>query len=387
MNEDRRRIIRMIAIGFTLFLFIYWFMFTGQQLLTASRPIFIGMVIAYPLNIMIRFFEKHDILYRRKIIRSGRLHGILCTVLAVIVLLGCIAFIAGYMGPQLTASAITLLDRVPGGIRYLLTQPLFIRMIPDETMATLREIDWNNWINHLISLVNSDQLFRSMTTTATSALGVFSNVMFGILFSAYFLAGREKALEVSARMVRAFVPENRQAWVFHSGSLLNECFHSFIVCQALQALIIGVSATLLMNVFGFPYAGMIGALNGFCALIPVIGGYAGAVLGTLMILTDNPGMALFFLVFIVILQNVIGTLVFPRIVGKSLGMPSGWTLTAVLIGSGLGGITGILIGVPLTAFVYRMIRERLEAREKEMAAAQKAAAGTGGGETGGDASS
>ena len=154
--------------------------------------------------------------------------------------------------------------------------------------------------------------------------------------------------------------------MLHAGSLLHECFRSFIVCQAIQALVIGVSATVLMMLFGFPYASMIGSLNGFCALIPVIGGYLGAILGTLIILTDAPGMALLFLTFIVILQNVIGTFVFPRLIGRTLRLPSVWTLTAVLIGSGLAGITGILIGVPLTAFVYRMIKEKLEAKEAEM---------------------
>ena len=165
-------------------------------------------------------------------------------------------------------------------------------------------------------------------------------------------------------MIRAFVPQQYQEAVLHSGALLRGCFHNFIICQALQALIIGVSATVLMNIFRFPYASMIGTMNGFCALVPVIGGYVGAVMGTLMILTDNPGMALFFLIFIVVLQNVIGTLVFPRIVGQSLGIPSGWTLAAVLVGTGLGGVTGILIAVPLTAFGYRMVKEKLEEREK-----------------------
>ena len=152
--------------------------------------------------------------------------------------------------------------------------------------------------------------------------------------------------------------------------MLNDCFHDFIVCQAAQALIIGVSASVLMWIFGFPYASMIGALNGFCALIPVIGGYIGAIFGTLMIMADAPGMALFFLIFIIVLQNVIGTLIFPRLIGRSLGLPAVWTLAAVLIGSGLRGISGMLLGVPLTAFAYRMIGEKLRKREAEIAAAE-----------------
>ena len=366
MKAERKAIARWVLGAFMLFLLIYWFMFTGQQLLQACTPLFIGMVIAYPLNILISFFRRHDLLYHRKILRSEKLHRILTAALAVIVLLGCIAFIAGYLGPQLTASAITLLDKVPSGIRIVLSHPLLSRLIPQETMETLQGVDWTNWINHLVNLVSSDDLFRGMTITATSALTFVSNLLFGILFAVYFLSGRETARKTAHRMVRAFIPAERQESVLHAGSLLHECFRSFIVCQAIQALVIGVSATVLMMLFGFPYASMIGSLNGFCALIPVIGGYLGAILGTLIILTDAPGMALLFLTFIVILQNVIGTFVFPRLIGRTLRLPSVWTLTAVLIGSGLAGITGILIGVPLTAFVYRMIKEKLEAKEAEM---------------------
>ncbi len=364
MKLNRKSIIRLVLGGFALFLLIYWFMFTGQQFLRACAPMMIGVVIAYPLDIMITFFRKHNFLYHRRILKSERVSNILCVILAMIVLIGCAALIAGYIGPQLTACVIALLDKVPSGIRFLVYHPITVRLIPEDTLETLRQIDWNNWINHLVSQVSRDELFRNMTTTATSALSAFSNILFGILFACYFLSGRKKIGQTYRRMIRAFVPQQHQEAVLHSGALLRGCFHNFIICQALQALIIGVSATVLMNIFRFPYASMIGTMNGFCALVPVIGGYVGAVMGTLMILTDNPGMALFFLIFIVVLQNVIGTLVFPRIVGQSLGIPSGWTLAAVLVGTGLGGVTGILIAVPLTAFGYRMVKEKLEEREK-----------------------
>lgn len=381
MKVERKTIFRMVMGGFALFLLIYWFWFTGQRLISAATPIFIGVLIAYPLGILIRFFQSHDILYNRKILKSEKVHRGICTALAVIVLLGCLAFIAGYMGPQLTACAITLLDRVPSGIRYLLEMPFIANLIPDETLEVLQEFDWTNWFNRLVTMFNSDDLFRGVTNTATSLLNAFSNVMFGILFACYFLSGRDQIGRTYRRMVRAWIPAGKQERVLRAGRLLNSCFHKFIVCQVLQAVIIGVSATLLMHLFRFPYASMVGAMNGFCALIPVIGGYIGAILGTLMILTDAPSMALLFLIFIVVLQNVVGTLIFPRIAGQSLGLPSGWTLAAVLIGSGLGGITGILIGVPLTAFGYRMVKDALAEKEAALRLAEggepeaKAAAG------------
>ena len=372
MKMDRSRVIRLVLIGFLLFLMIYWFMFSGQTILLSARPIFIGLAIAYTLNIMITFFRNHDFLYNRKILKSERVHNILSVVLAVILLLACVSFIIGYIVPEMTSCVIPLLDRVPSGIRYVLKMPLVQSLLPDDTLKSLEAVDWTNWLNRIISLVNSKDLISSMTLTASSALNVISSILFGILFACYFLSGKQTARNASERMVRAFVPAERQEGIFFCGRLLNECFHNFIVCQALQALIIGISATVLMNIFGFPYASMVGTLNGFCALIPVIGGYIGAILGTLMILTDSPSSALFFLIFIVVLQNVIGTIIFPKLIGNSLGLPSVWTLAAVLIGSGLAGIVGILLGVPLTAFFYRLVKKHLETREAALAAASPA---------------
>ncbi|MBR2824557.1 MAG: AI-2E family transporter [Clostridia bacterium] len=372
MNKGTRfgpgSIARIVIGGFILFLLIYFYMFAGARLMEACTPILIGLTIAYPLNMAIRWFERHDFLYNRKILKSRKVHHILCVAAATILLGIGLVFIFAFLAPQLTACIIALLDKVPSGIRELLQQPLVTQLIPKDTMETLQEVDWTNWINHMVSMINSDDLFRGMTSTATSALSVFSTILFGLLFAAYFLGGKERAVSVIKRMVRAFVPARRQDQVLRSGALLNDCFHDFFVCQGAQALIIGISATVLMMVFRFPYASMIGTLNGFCALVPIIGGYVGAILGTLMILADSPGMALFFLIFIIVLQNAIGTFVFPKLVGRTLGLPGVWTLGAVLIGSGLGGITGILLGVPLTAFGYRTVGERLKRREAEMAA-------------------
>ena len=371
MKSDRKNIFWLLFVGFVLFLMIYQYKYAGEKLLTACRPLLIGLLIAYPLNIMINWFKRNDFLYQRRILKSRAIHNGISVVLAVLILSACAIMIIGYVVPQLTACVIALLDRVPSGIRYLLNQPVVFRLIPAETMETLQKIDWTNWINHLVSMVNSDDLFRGMTTTATNALSVFSEILFGILFAAYFLSGKDRAISVLNRMLRAFVPEKYQDNVLRDARLLNECFHDFMVCQATQALIIGVSAAILMNVFGFPYASMIGTMNGFCALIPVIGGYVGAILGTLMILADSPGMALFFLIFIVVLQNVIGTLVFPKLIGQSLGLPAPWTLAAVLIGSGLRGIFGITVGVPLTAFGYRRVAMTLKEREQKAEEARK----------------
>lgn len=371
MKLDRKMVRNIVAGGFLLFFLIYHYLYSGQILMNACKPLFIGIAIAYIMNIMIGWFLEHDLLYERHLFKSEKLHNALCTTLAVVLLAACAAIMVGYIAPQLTACVITLMDKVPSGIRYLLNTPLVINLVPEETMEGLRQIDWTKWLNHLISVVNSDDLIQGMTSTATSALSVFSTIMFGIMFACYFTAGRKVRHERLTRTVKAFLTPEKETVFFHYSGMLNECFHDFIVCQSLQALIIGVTSTAFLLIFRFPYATMIGVLNGFCALLPVIGGYIGAILGTLIILADSPQMALMFLILIVVIQNAVGTLVFPRLIGRSLGLPAVWTLAAVTIGSGMMGISGIVIGVPLAAFGYRCLGEQVLKREAEQAEREK----------------
>ena len=363
MKLDRRFIRNLVAAGMLLFFLIYAFMNAGGTFVDSIRPIAIGIAMAYLLNILVSWLDKHDILYKRRIIRSEKVHRVLCMIIALLMLAAALTLIGGYIIPMLTDNITTLLGRVPGGIRYLLNLPFVTRFVPEDTLQPLRDRDWNNWINELVSTVNSDDLVKSMTSTASSAFSAFSTISFSLLFMIYFLAGRYRFHRQLVRVARAFLPDGREERFFHYTGMLNACFHDFIVCQVIQALIMCVVSTIFLMVFRLPYAMMIGILSGICSLLPIIGGYIAAAMGTLMILADSPDMALIFLVLIIVIQNVVGTLVFPRLASQSMGLPAVWTLAAVTIGSGMAGFTGIVIGVPLTAFVYRCLGELVRKRE------------------------
>lgn len=139
--------------------------------------------------------------------------------------------------------------------------------------------------------------------------------------------------------------------------VLNNCFRKYFICQCLEALILGVLCTLGMLILDIPYALMIGALVAITALIPIAGAYIGAIVGAFMILTVSPVQALIFLVFLIILQQLEENLIYPRVVGSSIGLPSFWVLAAITIGGGLLGIIGMIIGVPLAAALYRLLKE------------------------------
>ncbi len=162
----------------------------------------------------------------------------------------------------------------------------------------------------------------------------------------------------------------RLSWkdrILHAAELLNTCFHRFIVGQCVEAVILGVLCTLGMLIFRFPYAGMIGTLVGVCALIPIVGAYVGAFVGAFMILSVSPIKALLFLIFLVILQQIEGNLIYPRVVGSSVGLPGIWVLVTVAVFGALFGVTGMLVGVPLAAAVYRAIGSGVRRREAQQA--------------------
>ena len=147
----------------------------------------------------------------------------------------------------------------------------------------------------------------------------------------------------------------------HVLAVLDESFHKYIVGQCTEAIILGVMCMVGMWILRLPYAAMISALIAFTALIPVAGAYIGGGIGALMIFTVSPVQALVFLIYLVVLQQLEGNLVYPRVVGTSVGLPALWVLAAVTIGGGVLGIAGMLLGVPLAAALYRLVREQVSA--------------------------
>ena len=188
-----------------------------------------------------------------------------------------------------------------------------------------------------------------------------------LIFAIYLLAGREKLFAQFQTLAKTYLKETwyrRTALVL---STAHDTFSRFIVGQCTEAVILGALCTAGMFLFRFPYAAMVGTLIGATALLPVVGAYLGAFVGAFMIFTVSPLQAVGFLVFIAILQQIEGNLIYPRVVGSSVGLPGIWVLCAVTIGGGLSGIIGMLFAVPLTATVYKLIRQDVRKRQAKPA--------------------
>ena len=199
-----------------------------------------------------------------------------------------------------------------------------------------------------------------------SVFGVVFNFVVALIFAIYILSSKEKLGGQAKRIVHAYV---KPKWIAVGKRVLttaDSTFSSFIVGQVTEAVILGSLCTVCMLIFRFPYAPMIGAFTGVTALIPVVGAYLGAAVGAFMILTQDPLKAVLFLIFIVVLQQVEGNLIYPKVVGGSIGLPGMWVLAAVTVGGGLLGVPGMLLGVPAAATLYKLLAYDVNERNAKM---------------------
>ena len=175
----------------------------------------------------------------------------------------------------------------------------------------------------------------------------------------------EKLKKLVRRMIHVWLPERIGNKTLHVASVCSGIFHSFIAGQTMEAIILGVLCTIGMLILGLPYAPMIGALVGVTALIPIVGAFVGTVVGFFMILTVSPLQAIIFVIFLLVLQQFEGNLIYPKVVGRKINLPAVWVLAAITVGGGLAGPLGMLLGVPATSAAYALLKEATENREKK----------------------
>ena len=189
--------------------------------------------------------------------------------------------------------------------------------------------------------------------------------VFAVIFALYLLFGKETLIGQLRRLCNRYIGPGFTLRLEYITRVFNTKFQSFIIGQCLEAIILGVLCTLGMTLFRFPYALMVGATIAATALIPILGAYLGAGIGAFMIFTENPLQALGFLVFIIVLQQLEGNLIYPRTVGSSIGLPGIWVIAAVTVGGGFAGIPGMLVGVPLTASIYQFVCDDIHRSERK----------------------
>ena len=354
--------------GFLLFLAIYyWKPFThiAGVALKAALPLLVGCVIAYILNILMSFYERHYFIKsENKIVRKSARP--VCMLGAFLTLVLIFVFVIRLVVPALTSCIQLLFAGIPKAVSELSDWLENSRIVSEEAAAALQGIDWNAVFEKAYSILKS-----GIGSTVNFAMGAITSVISGVMnfvigsiFAIYLLSGKERLKMQCTRLLKHYV---RPAWtekLSYVLSVANDCFHKYIVGQCTEAVILGALCAAGMFLFGFPYAAMTGVVIGVTALIPVAGAYIGGAVGFLLILSVSPMKAMLFLIYLVLLQQVEGNLIYPRVVGSSIGLPGMWVLAVVTVGGGIFGIAGMLIGVPLAATLYQLLRGDMNRREK-----------------------
>ena len=353
---------------FVLYIAIYyWEAAAGlvTAVLGAGLPLLIGGMIAYLVNILMSNYERHYFPRTRKaaLIRSRRP---VCLTLAFLTLVAIIALICWIIIPQLGECFGVIAAALPEFMNKAVDLASQWGIFSQETLQALEAIDWQNYVAKLVEMLTSG-LGNVVDILITAVSSVFSGIVtafLSIIFAIYLLASKERLASQGKRILHRYLSDRINDNIRYVLGILDDCFHRYIVGQCTEAVILGALCTVGMWIFRLPYAAMIGALVAFTALIPVAGAYIGAGVGAFMILTVDPFEALGFLVFIVVLQQLEGNLIYPRVVGSSMGLPGIWVLAAVTIGGGIMGIAGMLLGVPLAAAAYRILGEDVRRGER-----------------------
>ena len=331
-------------------------------------PVFYGIAIAYILNVFVHFFE--DVAFRpfrdSKSKAWAKVRRPLSVALAYLVVALVIVFIAAFIIPGMVESLSVLADTVQQNAPvYFNNAMAWLNNFAQENDLTFIEefLAGFNWSTLLSSLteVLRDFLSSLVGVTFNVASGVFAAVM-GFIFSVYMLMGKEKLLRGVKSSLLAFLPKAAARKVGQVATLTNKVFFNYIRGQLLECVILGSLCYVGMSILRLDYALLISSVVALGALIPILGAYIGAAVGVIILLLVHPLDAVIFLVFLLILQQVEGNLIYPRVVGSSIGLPPLWTLFAVVFWGGVLGIPGILFGTPATAVLYRLFRSSVRAR-------------------------
>ncbi len=345
----------------------YWQSVAGlaRVALGAAIPLLLGCVIAYILNIPMTFFEK-----KLSFSKCPKLKRPICMILAFASILLVFALVSGMVFPELASCIKLLLERLPAALNkvFIWLETNFNWEITPELLPyNWSPTDWESLISKA-----GNWLLTGIGGTMTSLVGAVSStfsavvtMVLSLVFAIYLLAGKDWLKQQLSTLIHVYLGDKVLHRISYIFATANDTFHSFVVGQCLEAVVLGVLCMVGMWIFRLPYASMIGTLVGFTALIPIAGAYIGASVGALMILTVSPVKAIFFIIFLCVLQQLEGNLIYPRVVGSSIGLPGLWVMAAVTVGGGILGIVGMLLGVPLAATIYKLVGADVSRRQQK----------------------
>ncbi len=329
----------------------------------AMMPLFAGAIIAFFINIVMSAYEKWLFGRCRKkgLLRFKRAISLS---LALITILAIVSLIVRIVVPQLVDCLELIINLFPKAVRWIVEKLDGFEIVPQTIIDLLANTDWKSLTGKIVNFVTTGigDTVQIVFSTLTNFFTGIVTALLSVIFAVYLLVGKNRIASQAGRVITVYLPEKIHSKIFYVYKVFSQTFRRYFVGQCTEALILGTLCILGMLILRLPYASMIGTLVAFTALIPVAGAYIGAVIGALMIVTVSPAKALVFIIFLVILQQIEGNLIYPKVVGSSIGLPGIWVLAAVTVGGSVAGILGMLLGVPLVAVVYTIVKNDMVKR-------------------------
>lgn len=338
-----------------------------MYIIKVFMPFIIGAIIAFVLNVLLNVVENK--LFKKlneknsKIWRKIKRPTSVITTFVIIIAI--IAFVLGLLIPQLQNTVEIFTDNIDSYKKQSVE-------LLDKIGISNKDI--KKFINGLDDIQgelttyldnNKEEIMQTTVGVASTVIGTITSFVLGIVFAIYILLKKEDLARQSKKILKAYLPEKREKRIREICEVSNTTFGNFISGQCLEALIIGILCFIGMLILQIPYASTISVLVGFTALIPVFGAFIGTAIGAFLILMVDPTKAIIFIVFIIILQQIEGNLIYPKVVGKSVGLPGLWVMVAVTVGASIAGILGMLVSVPLCSVLYGIIKTNVNARIDE----------------------
>ena len=324
-------------------------------------PFIFGVIVAFVLNVLVNFIER-KLFGKVKKKTWLKIKRPLSITISVVLVIFIIVFIMNLLIPQLKNSVSLFTDSLPTYKEDIIN--IMNKFNLEET--TIKKV--SDYLDNFGKVItdyikgNSEDVITVTTEVATSLIAIISKAVIAIVFAIYIIAQKETLKRQFNKLMSAYLKPRTVNRINKYASMANTTFSNFVTGQCLEALIFGSLCFLGMLILRLPYATTIAVLLGFTALIPVFGAFIGTFLGAFLILMISPIKAIIFVVFILVLQQIEGNLIYPKVVGKSVGLPGIWVLLSVTIGASVGGILGMLIATPLCSLLYILLRQAVNDR-------------------------
>ena len=334
-----------------------------RWLMGILSPFLLGGTIAFILNVPMRAIERQ--LFPRKR-RGGKLRRTLALVLTLLAVIGVLTLAVCVIGPGVGDASRSVVEQIPTAMERLEEQLTLLETYLPQLEAFIVDlnVDWTALSQKMIALAKGwgGNLISTGGGLIGGVVSGVSTFVIGLIFSFYLLMQKEKLARQGRQVLYALLPERKADHALDILRLASRTFSSFLSGQCLEAVILGTLFVIAMTIFRMPYALLVGVLIALTALIPIVGAFIGCAVGAILIAITDPWKALMFIVLFLVLQQIEGNLIYPHVVGSSVGLPSIWVLAAVTLGGNLMGIVGMLFFIPLCSVLYALFRGYVQKR-------------------------